>query len=68
MGESHMFDGLNCLKCGEVDSVTLHLTNETFGCTSCDAELSLDDVDAMLQQWALVLKWVKLGNAKGGAS
>lgn len=54
-----MFEGLPCLACSEEDSVSLRFIDDTFVCSSCDDEKTIDEVDHVLNSWGIVLSWVK---------
>jgi transcription elongation factor Elf1 len=51
---------VRCLHCGEEETVRLDVHDlHTFHCSSCDAELSTDDVRAEMSRWAQLLTWIE---------
>lgn len=60
------FADLPCIKCGVVDGVHLVLLDcETFTCTECNEEFTVEDVRAQLAKWAAVVEWIALAPAIG---
>ncbi len=54
-----MFPSLKCFHCPESDCITLDLSDlPTFRCRECEAEFSIEDVQAHLAQWQAVVAWI----------
>jgi transcription initiation factor IIE alpha subunit len=58
------FPGLCCLKCGEVDVVTVRLEDVSFLCESCGEPFAAQDVREMIAGWERVLEWISLAPTK----
>lgn len=55
---------VTCIRCGNADAtVTLNLDDcDTFRCTECEEEWSVEDVREHVIFWARVIKWVESAN------
>lgn len=57
---------LTCLKCGEKDTVRVHIVDGSFSCSQCDEEWTLDEAKSFLREWGRIIQWVEK-MPKGGA-
>ncbi len=61
------FPSLTCVLCGEADCVRLDLSDlDTFTCTSCEADFTLDEVREHLAAWGRVVVWIESAPAVEG--
>jgi hypothetical protein len=59
--EQKGFGRLPCPRCVDARSiVSLYLDDlETFRCLHCEAEFSIDDIQAIMDRWRPVLAWIE---------
>lgn len=54
-----MFEGLKCLECAETDSMSLRFHDNVLMCSECEAETTIEEAQAIILEWQIVLNWAK---------
>jgi len=54
-----LFENVPCIKCGEMDSMSLYLDESTFHCRECEDDTPLEDVEEAIEAWTAIIQWTK---------
>ena len=54
-----MLEGLSCLKCGSADTLSLRFVDDTFCCSDCEEDTTIEEIEAVMSNWKKVLIWVQ---------
>lgn len=52
------FEGLRCPHCGETDTLSVQVDDLTLSCRECSEDVTRADVEAVIDAYSRLLKWI----------